>query len=185
MAFGVWDIFSYVFLNIMCDWPKSVFDWDILFLLPLPWWGPVLAPASIALLMIVAGTLVTQRRASPATAVTSALWRSNLAGVALALYVFMEDSLRALPQGLMRRGPCCRRHSICPCSSWHCPMAAPVAQEAWSFVCSRRIARQGRSYRAPRRERSSEVRRDGRDRAHVRLRFARNSPSSVQVCLSG
>ena len=44
VAFGVWDIFYYVFLNVICDWPKSVFDWDILFLLPLPWWGPVLAP---------------------------------------------------------------------------------------------------------------------------------------------
>ena len=38
----------YVFLRIICGWPKSLFDWDILFLLPLPWWGPVLAPVSIA-----------------------------------------------------------------------------------------------------------------------------------------
>ena len=38
-------------------WPASVFDWDILFLLPLPWWGPVLAPVCIASLMIVWGTL--------------------------------------------------------------------------------------------------------------------------------
>ena len=25
-------------------WPETVLDWDILFLLPLPWWGPVIAP---------------------------------------------------------------------------------------------------------------------------------------------
>ncbi len=60
VAFGVWDIFYYVFLKVMCDWPRSLFDWDILFLLPLPWWGPVLAPVSIALLMIVWGTLASQ-----------------------------------------------------------------------------------------------------------------------------
>src|SRR5688572_33218585 len=60
LAFGAWDIFYYVFLRLMSGWPRTVFDWDILFLLPLPWWGPVLAPASIALLMIVWGTLVTQ-----------------------------------------------------------------------------------------------------------------------------
>src|SRR5215467_739889 len=58
IAFGVWDIFYYVFLKVMCGWPQSLLDWDILFLLPLPWWGPVLAPVSIALLMIVWGTLV-------------------------------------------------------------------------------------------------------------------------------
>src|SRR5690348_10530003 len=44
IAFGIWDIFYYVFLNVICGWPASVFDWDVLFLLPLPWWGPVLAP---------------------------------------------------------------------------------------------------------------------------------------------
>ena len=42
MAFGIWDIFYYVFLKIIYDWPKSLFDWDILFLIPLPWWGPVI-----------------------------------------------------------------------------------------------------------------------------------------------
>ena len=44
IAFGAWDIFYYVFLKIMCGWPHSLLDWDVLFLLPLPWWGPVLAP---------------------------------------------------------------------------------------------------------------------------------------------
>ena len=45
---------------MMSGWPKSLFDWDVLFLLPLPWWGPVLAPVSIAVLMIVWGTLASQ-----------------------------------------------------------------------------------------------------------------------------
>jgi hypothetical protein len=38
-AFGVWDILYYVFLYVMSGWPASLLDWDILFLLPLPWWG--------------------------------------------------------------------------------------------------------------------------------------------------
>src|SRR6266704_110933 len=58
IAFGVWDIFYYVFLKVMCGWPHSLLDWDILFLLPMPWWGPVLAPVSIALLLVLWGTLV-------------------------------------------------------------------------------------------------------------------------------
>src|SRR6266498_4129108 len=32
IAFGVWDIFYYVFLKVMCGWPHSLLDWDILFL---------------------------------------------------------------------------------------------------------------------------------------------------------
>jgi len=60
VAFGVWDIFYYVFLRLISGWPRTLLDWDILFLLPLPWWGPVLAPISIALVMIVWGTLATR-----------------------------------------------------------------------------------------------------------------------------
>src|SRR4029450_4784349 len=37
LAFGAWDIFYYVFLRIMSGWPRTLLDWDILFLLPLPW----------------------------------------------------------------------------------------------------------------------------------------------------
>src|ERR671915_2475822 len=60
LAFGVWDIFYYVFLHFISGWPRTLLDWDILFLLPLPWWGPVLAPISIAVVMILWGTLATQ-----------------------------------------------------------------------------------------------------------------------------
>ena len=65
IAFGVWDIFYYGFLKVMCGWPHSLLDWDILFLLPLPWWGPVLAPMLIASLMIVWGTFASQVEPGP------------------------------------------------------------------------------------------------------------------------
>ena len=101
IAFGVWDIFYYVFLKIMCDWPTSLFDWDVLFLLPLPWWGPVLAPMCIAVLMIVWGTLISLGSGQRADRSAPWLfWSLSWLGLALALYVFMADSLRALPQGL-------------------------------------------------------------------------------------
>jgi hypothetical protein len=101
VAFGVWDIFYYVFLRLIVGWPVSPFDWDVLFLLPLPWWGPVLAPVCIALLMVVGGTLASQSTTRrPATALTRTAWRASWLGVALALYVFMADSIRALRQGL-------------------------------------------------------------------------------------
>jgi hypothetical protein len=101
IAFGVWDIFYYVFLKMICDWPHSLLDWDILFLLPVPWWGPVLAPILISGLMILWGTFASQfeRRHIPAPA-NSRAWVLNFAGVALALYVFMADSIAAAHHGL-------------------------------------------------------------------------------------
>ncbi|SRR6266511_6167116 len=99
VAFGVWDIFYYLFLKVICDWPKSLFDWDILFLLPLPWWGPVLAPVCIALLMIVWGTLVSLGPVRNAPPVSSAAWRLSALGIAIALYVCMADSVRVVHHG--------------------------------------------------------------------------------------
>ena len=37
ILFGIWDIFYYIFLKILLNWPGSLATWDILFLLPLPW----------------------------------------------------------------------------------------------------------------------------------------------------
>jgi hypothetical protein len=100
IAFGTWDILYYLFLRMMTGWPQSLFDWDVLFLIPLPWWGPVLAPVSIAILMIVWGTIVTEARdiGDAPAAVKRRAWTLNATGIALALYIFMTDSLHQLPR---------------------------------------------------------------------------------------
>jgi hypothetical protein len=97
LVFGVWDIFYYVFLRLMTGWPRTLLDWNILFLLPLPWWGPVLAPVSIALVMIVWGTLATRLRDDASDSPFA--WALASVGIALALAVFMIDAWRALPDG--------------------------------------------------------------------------------------
>jgi hypothetical protein len=100
IAFGVWDIFYYVFLKVITGWPNSLRDWDILFLLPLPWWGPVLSPMLIAVMMIIWGTLASQ--GEPFTRSFRSEWKAwalNFLGILLALYVFMEDALRAVSGG--------------------------------------------------------------------------------------
>ena len=100
LAFGVWDILYYVFLKVLTGWPRGVFDWDLLFLLPLPWWGPVLAPICIAVLMILWGTAVTQFEWSqPAPADSRRAWTLAALGTATALYVFMADAIRVVDQG--------------------------------------------------------------------------------------
>jgi hypothetical protein len=51
-AFAVWDIFYYVFLKALLNWPESLLTWDILFLIPVTWVGPVLAPLINSITMI-------------------------------------------------------------------------------------------------------------------------------------
>jgi len=53
LAFGIWDIFYYVALKIFLNWPSSLFAWDILFLIPAPWSGPVLSPCLVSLALII------------------------------------------------------------------------------------------------------------------------------------
>jgi hypothetical protein len=101
VAFGVWDMGYYAFLWMMCGWPQTLLDWDILFLLPLPWWGPVLAPMLIAVLMVFWGSLASQferPRRHPLS--NGRVWGLNFIGVALALYVFMADAIRVAAGGV-------------------------------------------------------------------------------------
>lgn len=57
LAFGVWDLFYYVFLKLTIGWPKTLADMDTFFLLPTPWVGPVLVPVTASSL-IIGGSLV-------------------------------------------------------------------------------------------------------------------------------
>lgn len=50
--FGTWDIFYYAGLKLFLNWPDSLFTWDILFLIPIIWLGPVLAPLICSSVMI-------------------------------------------------------------------------------------------------------------------------------------
>jgi hypothetical protein len=96
-AFGIWDIFYYVFLRLMCGWPHSLLDWDVLFLLPLPWWGPVIAPCLIASLMILFGWWMSvQSYDSSRSKTRMATWSLMGLGVLAALILFMKDAIGAI-----------------------------------------------------------------------------------------
>jgi len=61
VVFGVWDIFFYMFLKLLMDWPASLLTWDLLFLIPVPWAAPVLAPVVASITMIAGGVVVLWR----------------------------------------------------------------------------------------------------------------------------
>ena len=61
IIFAVWDIFYYIWLKVLIGWPVSVMDWDILFLIPLAWAGPVLAPVLVSVVMLVFAGIILYR----------------------------------------------------------------------------------------------------------------------------
>ena len=60
--FAVWDIFYYIWLKVLLGWPSSIMEWDILFLFPVIWAGPVLAPVIIALTMLTGAMFILRRK---------------------------------------------------------------------------------------------------------------------------
>jgi hypothetical protein len=57
VGFGVWDLTYYLSLKSLISWPASVWTWDVLFLIPVPWAAPVLAPSIVAATMVLAGSI--------------------------------------------------------------------------------------------------------------------------------
>ena len=64
LMFGVWDITYYIGLRVFSGWPGSLLEWDCLFLIPVPWFGPVLAPVLISAYMVAGCILVILREAA-------------------------------------------------------------------------------------------------------------------------
>ncbi len=93
ILFGVWDIFYYVFLKLSLNWPASLTDWDVLFLIPIPWIGPIIAPMLVSIVLIISGISITrlylrELRFRPVMG-TKLLF---VLGTAAILFSFMRDS---------------------------------------------------------------------------------------------
>ncbi len=98
LAFGLWDIFYYIWLKTLIGWPASLLAPDILFLIPLPWWGPVLAPVLVAALAVTGGALAVLADGRGRKVRLRALEGTALGvGALAALYTFTADALSALP----------------------------------------------------------------------------------------
>ena len=75
LAFGAWDLAFYAALKMLIGWPASIWTWDLLFLVPVPWIGPVAAPSIVAATLVAGGIL----------GLTRAVRRTWPAGALLAL----------------------------------------------------------------------------------------------------
>jgi hypothetical protein len=94
LCFAIWDLFYYVFLKIFLDWPESLFTWDILFLIPVPWVGPVITPCIISLTMILlAGAIIHFHVRGNNTKLHWKEWSLFIAGSIITIYSFILDYL--------------------------------------------------------------------------------------------
>ena len=87
LSFAIWDISYYAWLKVFIDWPSTLVDWDILFLIPVTWIGPVAAPLICSMIMIILS--ITFLR--PNLTVPKSVWMFIFAGVLLTLFTFMRD----------------------------------------------------------------------------------------------
>jgi hypothetical protein len=101
VAFGVWDVLYYGWLWVFIGWPHSPTTWDVLFLIPVPWIGPVWAPVVVSVTLIGFGLAAARQvgrgrtlRADRSEVVLA------VAGGALVVVSFTADAARIMAGGL-------------------------------------------------------------------------------------
>jgi hypothetical protein len=89
--FGVWDIFYYVWLKVLLDWPATIMDWDVLFLIPVVWASPVLYPVLVSLAMFAFAVAILYRCAKDRPLAIT--WTDGLGWLAAAIVIIVSFAL--------------------------------------------------------------------------------------------
>ena len=91
-CFGIWDIFYYVFLKLLVGWPQSLMTWDVLFLIPTTWTGPVLSPVLVSMtLILLAMVILTEAEKGKETRIHSREWMGLIMGSLVLIFGFVFD----------------------------------------------------------------------------------------------
>lgn len=99
--FGLWDIFYYVWLKVLIDWPAGWLEWDILFLIPLPWIAPWLAPALISIGFIICSYIVLKHPHKFKDKIFNKIeWFLEIAAAGLILWSFFWQTENVLNGGI-------------------------------------------------------------------------------------
>jgi len=96
LLFGVWDLTYYAALWLLLGWPATLADWDVLFLIPVPWLGPVWAPMLVALSLVIGGSYLYLTPARPRR-YRLRDWLVASAGGLIVVAAFVAD-WRAVPE---------------------------------------------------------------------------------------
>lgn len=99
-SFAIWDISYYIWLKQLLNWPPSFLTWDLLFLIPVAWIAPVLAPIVCSLTMILlAGCLVCLQERGYAVKIKFPEWGSMMLGAVIIFCTFIWDYSKIIVQG--------------------------------------------------------------------------------------
>ena len=91
-VFGVWDLSYYAALKVLLNWPPCPLTWDVLFLIPVPWVAPVLAPMICSFIMIgIAGWIVFLQGEGYRVRVGGPEFGLIILGVLMVLWTFTSD----------------------------------------------------------------------------------------------
>ncbi len=122
VAFGIWDIAYYGWLWVFLGWPSSLETWDVLFLIPVPWSGPVWAPTAVSVALIGFGLAAVRGDANGATPRAGLPEAAlGIAGGMLVIGSFTLDAPRMMDGGMPGWYP------------WPL-LAAGLAASAWGAV---------------------------------------------------
>jgi len=100
VMFGIWDILYYAGLKWLADWPSAWLEWDCLFLIPKPWYGPVLAPVLISAFFVLAcGLLFLLEEAGRKTRLSSLSLALQTLGLFIWYWSFVKDTGSILAHG--------------------------------------------------------------------------------------
>ncbi len=98
-SFAVWDIFYYVFLKLFLGWPESLLTWDVLFLIPTTWVGPVIGPVINACTMILLAVfLLLPNRDGKLLSLNKQEWLLLIVGSVVVIISYTEEYARFILQ---------------------------------------------------------------------------------------
>lgn len=95
-TFAIWDLGYYLFLKLLIDWPSHWLTWDVLFLIPLTWVGPVIAPVLLSLVMLALAYAILYYNQSYRAVLIGREWLLLSLGSAVVLFSFMYEHIRVL-----------------------------------------------------------------------------------------
>lgn len=125
-CFAIWDISYYIFLKVLINWPSSFFEWDILFLLPVTWTGPVISPLMVSVLMIILSAVILYHldRGVP-TRLKLREWLMLVGGAVIVIFAFSLDFSSFILD----------RYS--PADIWNMPIRGSVLEYARGYIPGR------------------------------------------------
>jgi hypothetical protein len=101
VVFGAWDIGYYVWLRVFSGWPASLGTPDLLFLIPVPWVGPVWSPVVVSLALVGVGLAAARTlRSGRELPLSRRHWAAGLGGGALVILSWITDAGRLIDGGL-------------------------------------------------------------------------------------